>query len=217
MRATSDGGLLQARRQGQVRPPPPDLTPAVSIPQPQMPTVSMLFRMNFLSLYDAPTTVVIVLFLLLSLRCPSSSVAVFRPDFRCVSCCFVFFCVYFLSLPWRAKPVRGAATDRSHVGRQDGAGRNGAGVLREALPPGAHGGGGRGGLRGRGGKSGERGKRRRERGGKTSKPPPTKHIHVHRFFCCSDPCSTCRIRSRPDGIHERCVRASKNLLRCTHC
>lgn len=41
VRATSNGGLLQARRQGQVR-SPARLTPAASIAQPQMPPAPIL-------------------------------------------------------------------------------------------------------------------------------------------------------------------------------
>lgn len=56
----------------------------------------------------------------------------------------------------KRKPVRGTAAHWANVGDQDSPARDCAGILREALPPRAHGCRGRWGLRRRGERSGER-------------------------------------------------------------
>ena len=67
----------------------------------------------------------------------------------------LLFSLLFSLLLSRAKPVRGATSNRADVGDQDRSPRDSAGVLQEALPPGAYGRGGCGGLRRRGQGSGE--------------------------------------------------------------
>lgn len=83
----------------------------------------------------------------------------------------------------KRKPVRGTAAHWANVRDQDSPARDCAGLLREAVPPRAHGGGGRWGLRRRGEGSGKR--------RKAAAPSSALAVlaRVVLFVSCSCPCS----------------------------